>query len=243
MNCEQAEELIGAFALDALAGNEAAEFRAHITTCAEHAARSREMRVFASALAGAVEPVTPPAGLRSRVLSAVAATPQEATPDRTPRPIRLGATEARRARPAWLRPRPAHAWGALAAAAIGGLLLWNVLLQTGGGGLNAEDADSVNALLARDVPVGSVLYFEDEGKAVVVAEVPELAPGTTYQMWAISDGTPSSLGTMAPDADGRARSVVPFDADHSDLFAVTVEPAGGSDQPTSEPLFVASIRS
>jgi anti-sigma-K factor RskA len=140
-----------------------------------------------------------------------------------------------------------QAWGALAAAVIAGLLAWNIVLQSGGES-DAEryaiaNADAVAPLLAGDEPVGSVLYFEDEEKAAVIADgVPSVDETQTYQMWAIAGGAPTSVGLLRPDAAGRADAIVDFDASQSDTFAVTIEPAGGSDQPTSDPVFVATIR-
>ena len=41
MNCSEAEELLGAYALDALPPDEAVAMRAHIAGCDEHAAKAR----------------------------------------------------------------------------------------------------------------------------------------------------------------------------------------------------------
>jgi anti-sigma-K factor RskA len=258
MNCEQAEELLGAYAVDALSDDEAQQLRTHIATCADHAARAAEMRALASQLAETVEPVAPPAQLRTRVLTAIAREPQLALPGGQPSPVstadhtlvsRRGpsAREGGAGPSRWpfRRVRPSYAWGALAAAIIAGLLAWNIVLQTGGES-DAEryaiaNADIVAPMLAGDRPIGSILYFEDERRIAVVADdVPQLDATQTYQMWAIADGAPSSIGLLSPD-DGRGRVIVPFDATRADTFAMTIEPAGGSAQPTSEPVFVATI--
>jgi hypothetical protein len=41
--------------------------------------------------------------------------------------------------------------------------------------------------------------------------------------------------------DGRASVAVPFDASKADAFAITVEPAGGSAQPTAAPVYRAEL--
>jgi anti-sigma-K factor RskA len=251
VNCEQAEELLGAYAADALSNDEAAQFRAHLATCADHTARAREMRATTGTLAETVDPIAPPPRLRDRVLSAVAAQPQVAAdavraPRRVPAQPRP-AVGGRVIRWPFQRLTPMQAWGAVAAAVIAGLLAWNIVLQTDGQS-DAEryaiaNADAVAPLLAGDDAIGSVLYFEDEKKAAVIADdVPAIEASQTYQMWAIADGTPSSVGLIDPDDSGRADALVDFDATRADTFAVTVEPAGGSDQPTSDPIFVATIR-
>jgi anti-sigma-K factor RskA len=268
VNCDQAEELIGAYAVDALPDDEAAEFRAHIATCADHATRAREMRAFAATLADTVDPIAPPPRLRDRVLTAVAAEPQLDAQGAQPSPaVRTRgaqpppAVRTRGAQPPpavdvadrgrilrwpFQRLSPMQAWGALAAAVIAGLLAWNIVLQTGGES-DAEryaiaNADAVAPLLAGDEPVGTVLYFEGDRKAAVIADrIPAIDDTQTYQMWAIADGAPTSIGLMSPDTAGRADAIVDFDTSQSDTFAITVEPAGGSEQPTSDPVFVATI--
>jgi anti-sigma-K factor RskA len=46
---------------------------------------------------------------------------------------------------------------------------------------------------------------------------------------------------MDEGTTGEVVSVVPVDAGSTDALAVTVEPAGGSDQPTSDPVFTSEI--
>jgi anti-sigma-K factor RskA len=90
---------------------------------------------------------------------------------------------------------------------------------------------------------GTAFYFADEKKVVIVANgIGELEPEETYQMWAIDDGQPVSIGLLTPDADGLVTMTVPFDASRADTFAVTIEPAGGSDAPTSDPVYTAQVR-
>ncbi len=143
--------------------------------------------------------------------------------------------------------RPLQAWGALAAAIIVGLVVWNVALQSGddGGRFDARQATSINALEAHNVDgTGSALYFAEENTIIVVADgVDPLDDSRTYQMWAIVEGDPVSLGIMSADDDGHLSSVIPFDVVGSDLIAITVEPAGGSIEPTSSPVFTADLRS
>ena len=84
MNCEQAEELLGAYAVDALDAEEAAAFRAHIASCSNHASAAAELRAVAARLPELAGERDAPVALRSRVLDAIAATPQDAAIERTP---------------------------------------------------------------------------------------------------------------------------------------------------------------
>jgi anti-sigma-K factor RskA len=247
MSCAQAEELLGAYAVDALPDDEAAEFRAHIAGCAEHAAMAAELRAVASALATDVAAAQPPSNLRARVLTAVAREPQEST---LALPRRIDTAPSGRQQPGapfWRSVRPLQAWGALAAAIIAGLVVWNVALQSEGDDdrFDATNATVISALQANGVSgAGSALYFDDEDAIVLVADgIDQLDASQTYQLWALTEGDPVSLGVMRPDAAGRMESVVPFEIADASAIAITIEPAGGSAQPTSDPVFTAALRS
>jgi Anti-sigma-K factor rskA len=66
--------------------------------------------------------------------------------------------------------------------------------------------------------------------------LPRLGQDKTYQLWFIADGKPVSAGTFAVDERGTARVRVEKVADVKDIqaWAVTVEPRGGVPQPTGE---------
>jgi len=71
---------------------------------------------------------------------------------------------------------------------------------------------------------------------VTLSHFTPAAAGRSYQLWALRAGTWSSLGTVAPNADGTARAVVedPGLATLPDALRITVEPAGGSSQPSAD---------
>ena len=244
MNCEQAGELAGAYALDALDASEAAAFRAHIATCGEHAALAAELRATASRLPDSVEPVDPPAALRARLLDAIEREPQAGTAEVASFADAARARDARSSTSRWWRP---NAWTAIAAA----LALFAVaagawaLASSGsdGGGELAASASGVRSLVdAEGERVGTVVLFEDQGQAqVIFDDLPDAGAGQSYQMWSIEGGGAVSLAVMDEGTQGALVSVVDFDASQSEALAVTVEPAGGSDQPTSEPVYVVEL--
>jgi anti-sigma-K factor RskA len=247
VNCEQADELIGAYALDALPDDEAAQMRAHIETCARHATEASELRAVAARLPALAGEVQPPVALRTRVLDAVRATPQ--TPEReAPRSLVRGP----RARGISATGRDWRVqWGALAAvlvAAIGGLLAWNVVLMQrlddDGATEFASAITATSALESADgMRAGTVVYFGDEREAVLIADGLDAldASRETYQLWSLVDGEATSLGLMTPDDAGRASMAFAYDARVADALAITVEPAGGSTQPTTDPVYVAEL--
>lgn len=65
--------------------------------------------------------------------------------------------------------------------------------------------------------------------------LPELPEDKTYQLWWIADGQPVSAGIFEVDETGRASvDVARVPAGEVDVWAVTVEPAGGVPQPTGD---------
>lgn len=74
--------------------------------------------------------------------------------------------------------------------------------------------------------------------------LPVLDESRTYQLWLIdADGNPISAGTFTVDADGRATLLFNADAgiEAFDALGISVEPAGGSPAPTTQPLAVSAL--
>ena len=88
-----------------------------------------------------------------------------------------------------------------------------------------------------------VVYSKQLGKAAI--SVKGLAPapaGKTYQLWYIgAGGTITSAGLFTVDADGSGPALLAGQATPTDKVAVSVEPAGGSQQPTTDPLVVLPL--
>jgi len=70
---------------------------------------------------------------------------------------------------------------------------------------------------------------------LVMNNVAPPAPGTVYQMWLINDKGPKSAGTMDAKNVAPSTTAVLPDLGDSQVLAFTVEPPGGSAQPTSAP--------
>lgn len=81
-----------------------------------------------------------------------------------------------------------------------------------------------------------VVYSREVGRVMFVSdELPDVGAERTYQLWLIDDGGPTSAGTFQPDA-GRAVVVLDGTAEPGLTVGLTIEPAGGSSQPTGEVL-------
>jgi anti-sigma-K factor RskA len=66
-----------------------------------------------------------------------------------------------------------------------------------------------------------------------------LTDGRVYQLWAIRDGVWEQIGLCNPDEQGHWSGDFPFAIRRDDGIALTIEPAGGSSSPTSDPLLIA----
>jgi anti-sigma-K factor RskA len=86
-----------------------------------------------------------------------------------------------------------------------------------------------------------MIWQPTEGGLLVAAGLPPAPAGKTYQLWAIAgQNAPVSAGVFEVDPKGSASLRVPKLAgvDKVDVFAVTLEPAGGLPAP-SGPMVLA----
>jgi anti-sigma-K factor RskA len=86
-------------------------------------------------------------------------------------------------------------------------------------------------------------YVTAKNGMVFTAEgLPALAPGRTYQLWVIGASGPVSVGLFAPDANGRVQAVMvtPDIGAMPAAVAVSLEPAGGSPQPSTTPIMAGT---
>ncbi len=233
MKCEEVEELAGAYALEALPAETLREVQEHLESCSHHP-EIAGLRAVASSLAEAAPEMEPPPGLKTRLMDTVR---NEAAA--------RAATPAREAPVGWLRrtmtPRllPYAAVTALAVAVVA-LLAWNVYLQTSDDGV--QGGASVYTLADGGTAQGRILYIPEEEVAVVTVEGLEpLTAEQTYQVWAISGDTSTGIGIFNTSEGGEASAAIDVDLTDAEVVAITIEPAGGSPQPTTEPILQAKL--
>jgi anti-sigma-K factor RskA len=78
------------------------------------------------------------------------------------------------------------------------------------------------------------VYYNQKSKAVYVdvRNLPELPEGKQYQLWALDNGKPVDAGVLA-SATAAGDSIQQMkDIASAQAFAMTIEPAGGSESPT-----------
>ena len=240
--------LSGAYALDALEpGAERDRFTRHLSRCQSCASEVRGFREVATALAFATA-AEPPAGLRDRVLAAAARTRQQP-------PEVAGGSHARprrtRARAPWVP------WlsGVVATASIAVAVLFGFAQAHTQDELNQVRAENQAISLLLSAPeaklltypvthggVATVVLAADRHElAVVTTGLPALPAGKVYQLWLIGKPTITSAGLLPPAKDGQTPAVLATGVVKGDTLGLTVEPAGGSAQPTTKPILALPL--
>lgn len=220
--------LTGAYAIDALTSEEAEQFRTHLDACPACQQEISELQAAAAAM-GESEATAPPSGLKAKVMAAV-----DKQPQLSPRVPDLETARATRWTPRILG----------AAAAV-------VLIVAAGFGVSQIQQEPESTLAASvtrvfDAPDArtatvdtanggkvSVATSQSLGEmAVDTDELPALSEEQVYQLWSIEGATPESVGVL-DDPDSGASMAMP---DEGTQVAITIEPSGGSDQPTTDPV-------
>lgn len=144
-------------------------------------------------------------------------------------------------RPFWERILPA--WGLaslflIIGLAASSLILWQRVnrleFATAPGGMRAVP---LNATGSAPGATGFVVISTDgEDGALVVDGLPPLAETQEYQLWLIRDGQRTSGAVFATDEKsyGGTRIRAPRSLLDYSAVGITIEPAGGSPQPTGE---------
>lgn len=96
--------------------------------------------------------------------------------------------------------------------------------------------DTVSLPLDRDVLepfTGNIWYNDASGELFVLIEDPALSDSQTLQAWAVKNGERNALGLIQVEAAKGHLYVKDGQLGEADNFALTVEPIGGSQSPTS----------
>ncbi|MFF4397879.1 anti-sigma factor domain-containing protein [Streptomyces sp. NPDC001480] len=257
---EDLHSLAAPYALDALEPAERVRFEKHLRNCDRCTAEVRALAEDAVRLAWSTA-APPPAAMRDRVLAAVRATPQDPAPspvrERAPQlpPHVWGAqppparTRAPRRRPLFV---PFATVTAAAALVVAGLFAVQAnRTQDQLDAARAQSREIAHVLSASDARATSgrdtqgrtigVIASASEGQAVVTLSGYNAPPGgRVRQLWLMRPGVqPRSLGLFDGDtpliATGLGKSAT--------SLAVTVEPDGGSAQPTTQPIAQLALKS
>ncbi|MFC4612902.1 anti-sigma factor domain-containing protein [Streptomyces maoxianensis] len=230
----------GAYVLHALPDDELRAFETHLAACEACRDEVAELQATAARLGRAVA-LSPPGGMRDVVLGRVATTRQE---------FKLLSGDGARRRTGRL-PRLMLAASVAAAAAFGGVAVWQhqeaADARTAVRQAQEREASVADVLAAPDTRLqtgelsdGSVATVavsrSQDAAALVVSGLPELPTDKAYQAWFIDrGGNPVPAGLLGRDA-GQQLTLLDRPVGEATAVALTVEPAGGSPQPTTVPL-------
>ncbi|MEZ0446261.1 anti-sigma factor [Cellulomonas sp. ICMP 17802] len=247
---DDARSLLGAYTLDAVDPDERAAVERLVASDPEAAAELAQLSAVAAALGDAVAG-DPPAALRASVLAAISGTPQVGTLDDAPAAAVPAAGTSSPVVHLADRRRPARTrWLAVAAAVVIGAAVPTALaLQQAQRAHQAEQQQQALADLLTD-PSAVVVHGDVTGGGVATAiltddaalfsasGLPDPGDDRVYQLWVVTGDQAASAGVLA-DSSGSVRQLTE-DFSAGAALAVTVEPAGGSQQPTTTPVVVLS---
>ncbi|WP_405435107.1 anti-sigma factor [Streptomyces avidinii] len=237
--------LTGAYALDALTGEEQHAFTAHLRRCEACLGEVGEFEATAARLAAAVS-LPAPAPMRQAVLTHIDTVRQASPRTRPAAPARLTSALTRRAGAFVIAASIA------AAAAFGGVAAWQHRqseqartqaqhsarqAQDLAVVLAAPDARTVHGRTTGGATTTVVTSALRDRAAFVSSGLPTPPAGRTYQLWFDDHGTMRPAGLVSRDGatlmeggPGNARAV-----------GLTLEPAGGSPRPTTTPLLLLPL--
>ncbi len=112
---------------------------------------------------------------------------------------------------------------------------WTGILLTGG------DADEDPPRLAASASEGGIearaTFIEDEQVALVrISGLTPLPDGSDYQLWAIGPGESPAPAGVVNVQGGSVVASIPGSFSAGWAFAITIEPTGGSAEPTTDPI-------
>jgi anti-sigma-K factor RskA len=252
---QELHSLAGAYALNALDGDERDHFERHLQGCRACADEVRGFTATVTAM-GMAAASEPPPDLKSRVLAAAATTRQLPPVTGEGRSARAAGQPAPRRSPLaqrspWI-PRLALGAGAAGLAAAAALSVVTIATQHQLDSAQASNAAIAAVLSAPDAQITSEATSAG-GTATVVASVREgtmvftssrlsaLPPQKVYELWFLGPGNARRAGLVPPAAGDTTAPVLASGLQPGDKVGVTVEPAGGSKAPTTTPIVVMTV--
>ncbi len=222
--CREIDDQLAAYAAHALEEAEICAVANHLAECRRHDGELTAMRADFERLAASVQPVEPPSRLRDSLLTAF----DEAIAAPEPAPIRVAPA---RRKSIFSTSGFAYAVAAAMLALAVGVGAWGLSRDGGNGDVIVAQSSTGDASM-------QVTYVPDQKVAVMEVDLPPLPTGRVYQAWRIDGGSPVSLGLVETNTGSVA---MVGDLEGASAVALSVEPAGGSPAPTTNPILIATL--
>jgi len=252
--------LVGAYVLDAMSQPDRAAFEQHLHGCEPCREEVRGLRETSARLSTAVA-VAPRPELRQQTLQATARLrqlPPEVGGEAAGPPARSWLS--RMGMPGWLTGTGRNSWLVRLAAAGAAVVIAAAVLI----GVNVRSMQTrISALQQRDSAITAILSAPDEatvtadiktgGKATVMMShhagalvffakgLISLPDTKGYELWLLGPAGKRSVGMLPPVRGDMTGPMLVRNLQPGDHLGVTVEPAGGSGQPTSAPIVMLSL--
>jgi len=230
MTCEELRGEYGAWALGIAEEPERSEIASHLAReCPDCVAGVRSAMTTVAAMSGAVTESDPPKRLRERVVGMVAPQPKRAF--------------------AWL-PWAVSAVLAIALVVVSTIPVKQSTPPSPDVTKLAEALTILNDPVAKDVTFGDPaargrVFVSPKGVVLIAAHLPKLEPNHTFELWVLpAAGNPVPAGTFHGEIISSGSSAVYVyrgSTTNAAAVAVTVEPEGGSPQPTTTPFIVSKL--
>ena len=222
MSCDQSADLLALDAVGALGADEREALERHVATCATCRPLAAQYADVVSLLPAALQPVSPPAGVRRRLMAQVYGDATGGAPEPWWRRL-VAAIPANRA---------LTAAGAAAVVAAVGLAIWGVSERPG---TTAPVAYAVSGTTAQPSVTGTLAVSAAGSQSILTVHGLAAPPaGEVYEVWLVpTHGSPKGVAFLSADPSGGAwTAVVSGSLTGYKTIAATNEPPGGSPGPT-----------
>jgi anti-sigma-K factor RskA len=223
-----------AYLLGSLEDDEVAALERHLKDCQPCRDELRWLQPAIDVLPESVPQLEPPPGLRTRLMEEVRADAAAAA-DAEAGPQAVARAPARRwtgLRGFFLRPAVGLAAVAVVAAVVAGYAV------RGGG---EESGTTTTETVAQGGAVHATLESSGDSGTLEMTGLHPLPRSQVYETWVKRGNHLAASSLFAARRNGSASTAIPHQLSGADMVMVTVEPRGGSKQPTSHPLLKVAL--
>ncbi|HEX7733786.1 MAG TPA: anti-sigma factor [Ktedonobacteraceae bacterium] len=200
MNCQEMEELLGAYALEALSEEERKAADAHLATCAKCTQTLKQLQAIVDLFPLSVPAVEPPPRVKAQILARIQENEktQKLPPLSTPIPVPMPVPVRQQRAPVRWRTALLAASTLVLLVLLGASFLWNIALRQ-----QVAQSPVVYQLHGTGDTAsasGQLIYYPQQNITVlVVHNLPPLTGTQVYQGWLLHGNQPTSIGLFNID--------------------------------------------